>query len=93
MPLAEAVRLTFTAENLCGVCTWVADASTRADGAGDDAGEEGPAPAALAKLPLATPPEHVLILGAAPALRWALVDRAPEGRGRAAPPTEPPRAA
>ena len=33
MPLAEAVRLTFTTDNFCGVCTFVQSAQTSADDA------------------------------------------------------------
>lgn len=94
MPLHEAVRLTFTPDNLCGVCEFVASAKTRdvADHAGDDA----PAPVdtnAKAKPPLATPPEHLLVFQLLPAPAWPREDFLPDALARPAPPAEPPRAA
>jgi hypothetical protein len=92
MPLAEAVRLTFTADNLCGVCEFVAAGKTRAPS--DDT---RPAPAreadAKAKAPLAPAPEHLLVFASPPAPPWPRRHFAPGACARPAPPTPPPRAA
>lgn len=96
MPMADAIRLTFTADNLCGVCEFVANARTR-DGDGSAAGDldRAPAsdPAAKAKAPLALPPEHFLIFASAPAPQWPAEHLLADACARPAPPTEPPRAA
>ena len=91
MPLQEAVRLTFTAENVCDVCVFVAEAKARADG---NAAGQAPADAASkAKAPLACPPEHVLVFQVLPAPDWPRENFLPDACARPAPPTEPPRAA
>ncbi len=94
MPMADAIRLTFTADNLCGVCEFVADARTRDS---SEAGELDRAPAAdpvaKAKGPLALPPEHFLIFASAPAPQWPAEHLLADACARPAPPTEPPRAA
>lgn len=94
MPVAEAVRLTFTADNLCGVCEFVADGKTRAD-AGDLSATDAAAkdPAAKAVLLLATAPEHVFVFASAPAPSWPAEHLRPDAIARPAPPAEPPRAA
>jgi hypothetical protein len=93
MPFDEAVRLTFTADNLCNVCEFVADSRTRADGMTSN----GDVPAAdtlsKAKAPLATPPAHVFVFASLPALEWPREDFRVNSHARPAPPTEPPRAA
>lgn len=92
MPLAEAVRLTFTPDNLCDVCAFVAEAKTRAEASGD--GVDAPAdPSAKAKAPLATPPEHLFVFASAPAPEWPAEHFSPGACARPAPPVEPPRAA
>lgn len=89
MPLDEAIRLTFTPDNLCGVCAFVADGKTQADA---DAADHAPAdPAAKAKLPLATPPAHLFVFIDAPAPEWPAERFPVDARARPAPPTEPPR--
>lgn len=94
MPLAEAVRLTFTADNLCGVCEFVADSRTRTDG---NASADGvPASAgslAKAKLPLAIVPGHLFVFALVPAPAWPTEQFRPDACARPAPPVEPPRAA
>ncbi len=93
MPLAEAVKKTFTPDNLCGVCEFVAVAKTRAEGEGKT-GEPAPVEAgAKAKPPLATPPEHHIVFGSAPAPEWPAERFHVDTCARPAPPTEPPRAA
>ncbi len=94
MPLHEAVRLTFTPDNLCGMCEFVACAKTRNDT--DSAGADTPAPAetgAKAKPPLATPPAHRFVFQILPSPAWPREDFDASDRARPAPPTEPPRAA
>jgi hypothetical protein len=94
MPVAEAVRLTFTPDNLCGMCSFVAVAKTRADGTSEGRPHE-PAPVdpgAKAKAPLAAPPEHLFIFSSAPVPEWPAECFRADARARPAPPTEPPRA-
>jgi hypothetical protein len=91
MPLAEAIRLTFTADNLCGVCEFVADGKTRADDTTPEAAPRDPAPKAT--LLLATAPEHVFVFASAPEPRWPAEHFRPAAHARPAPPVEPPRAA
>lgn len=96
MPINEAVRLTFRADNLCGLCEFVADNKTRAD-ARDAASDAAPAAtgdsAAKGKLLLAAAPVHVFRFASATAPEWPAERFYPLALGRAAPPTEPPRAA
>lgn len=93
MPLAEALRLTFTPDNLCGVCAFVADAKTRADLGKTNPADASADPAAKAKAPLATPPAHVFVFRSVTAPAWPAEQFEPPARARPAPPTEPPRAA
>lgn len=93
MPLAEAIRLTFTADNLCGVCEFVADGKTRS---ADDATkpEASPRdPSAKSTLLLAAAPEHVFVFSIIPGQEWPFEHFRPDACARPAPPTEPPRAA
>ncbi len=95
MPLAEALRLTFTADNLCGVCELVAEAKTRS--AADQSGATAaPAPgdfAAKGKLLLSAAPEHLFVYCAVPSPAWPEEHFRPDACARPAPPVEPPRAA
>lgn len=94
MPLDEAVRLTFTPDNLCGVCVFVADARTRS--AAKTATDEVPAAAdslSKAKAPLAAAPEHLFVFAAVPEPEWPAEEIVADACARPAPPTEPPRAA
>ena len=93
MPVSEAIRLTFTPNNLCGVCELVADARTRADLDGATADTPAADPAAKAKAPLAPPPRHLLVFCAPVSPTWQTGHFEPLIRARAAPPDEPPRAA
>jgi hypothetical protein len=88
MPLAEAIRLTFTPDNMCGVCEVVAAAKQAA--ATDPATA---APVASQKIFLALAPAEVVIFSALPATRWPTEDLLPDACARPAPPAEPPRAA
>lgn len=88
MPLAQAVKLTFTPDNLCSVCEAVSEAKQHpADPALPlEAGGAG-------KIPLVFQPAPAFVLTLSPARadvrpttwRWASADRSP-------PPTPPPRA-
>lgn len=93
MPLDQAVRLTFSADNLCGICTFVADAKTRVSDETSPAGTAPDAPVAAAKLFLALPPEHVFVFRSVTAPEWPADDFSLDACARPAPPTEPPRAA
>jgi len=94
MPLEQAVRLTFSPENLCGVCEFVADGKTRAAADGSAQGAPvAPESAAKGKLVLATAPEHLFVFGSAPAPSWPAEHFLADAHARPAPPTEPPRAA
>ena len=93
MPLGEAVRLTFTPDNLCGVCAFVAEARTRSS-ADQNAADQAPAEAASkAKAPLASAPERLFVFQVLPAPDWPRENFLPDACARPAPPTEPPRAA
>ena len=92
MSLDHAVRLTFTANNLCDICVFVADAKTRAS---DESGAGDTTPGtsvAAAKTPLALPPEHAFVFRSISAPEWPVDDFEPGACARPAPPTEPPRA-
>lgn len=85
MPLAQAIRLTFTADNMCGVCEVVQDA--RQDPATPGAGTLD------RKVQLAFEAVPV-VLGAVPEVEeWLDADRLPASLVRHAPPVPPPRAA
>ncbi len=90
MPLAEAVRLTFTPDNMCGVCEVVAAAKQAASA---DPAAPTAAPSASQKIFLALAPSGVLVFTALPAARWPAEDMMPDACARPAPPAEPPRAA
>ncbi len=89
MPLAQAIKLTFTPDNLCGICESVSEAKQQ-----DTAAPTTPsATVAKAELPLATAPEHVFVFCSVPAPVWPAEHRVADACARPAPPTEPPRAA
>ncbi len=93
MPLHEAVRLTFTPENLCDVCIFVAEAKARSHDDGGTAGQTPASSVAKAKAPLAPAPEHLFVFQVLPAPSWPRENFLPDACARPAPPTEPPRAA
>jgi hypothetical protein len=87
MPLREAVRLTFTPDNLCGICELVVAAQ-------QDATPDAPLPfgASLdAKNLFLTLPDASFILDAPESARWALCDRRIPDSARQTPPLPPPR--
>jgi hypothetical protein len=88
MPLREAVRLTFTPDNMCGVCELV-----------NAAQQQHPGHAALpagtsldSKSPLVFQPSPKLFVSAPPLVSWSFDDHAIPSAARAAPPLPPPRA-
>ncbi|ATC64503.1 hypothetical protein CMV30_11375 [Nibricoccus aquaticus] len=87
MPLREAVRLTMTPDNMCGVCELVSAAQQQH---GDTALPVGTS--LDAKTLLAFQPAPTVILTAPPAPEWSLSDRETPASERAAPPLQPPRA-
>lgn len=89
MPLAEAVRLTFTPDNMCGVCETVASAKQAAD----HSKTPSAVPSGAHKIFLSLAPAGVAIFSALPATRWSAEDMLPDACARPAPPVEPPRAA
>lgn len=94
MPLDAAIRLTFSPENLCGVCEFVAENKTRSSAEGSAShAPAAPDSAAKGKLVLATAPEQLFVFGSAPAPSWPAEHFLADAHARPAPPTEPPRAA
>lgn len=87
MPLARAVQLTFTADNLCGVCEIVSDA--KQDPASTAAAPTNPAEG---KILLALASSPTVVLGLVELSRFPGVQSPPLSQGRPAPPSEPPRA-
>jgi len=86
MPLAEAVRLTFTPENMCGVCSAVATAKQQQSDATAIPGGKLDGKVILV---FARTPETVVPLP--DLLSWSLSDLPTPAAWRAAPPVPPPR--
>ena len=87
MPLSEAIRLTFTPDNLCGICELVMAAQQQ-----DTSDAPLPAGASLdAKNLFLTLPSPSFILDAPGTARWALHDLMTPDSARRAPPLPPPR--
>ncbi len=94
MPLDEAVRLTFTPDNLCGICEFVAEGKTRADS--DAAADQTSAPrdpALKSTLFLALAPDQAWGFPAPSAPTWPFVQLIARDLVRPEPPSEPPRQA
>lgn len=87
MPLSEAIKRTFTAENLCGVCEVVNDAKQGQDATGAGAGKLEH----KVQLAFATTPRVVMV--APEPAPWLHVDTLPPHAPSQAPPTPPPRVA
>lgn len=87
MPLSEAIRLTFTADNLCSVCEFVQE-SKQSQG-------NMPVPGGQAdtKILLVYQPAPAIIVSAPSYTSWRLGETRVSGTDRGAPPTPPPRAA
>ena len=95
MPLQEAMRLTFTPDNLCDVCAFIAENKTR-EATDRNAADHAPADSGTkAKAPIAPPPRHLFVLQVLDETdaAWPREIFAANGRARPAPPAEPPRAA
>ena len=88
MSYADAVRMTFTAENLCGVCEVVQDARH----ATDENGQPAPAEAGTQKILLALHAPAPVALSAPPSPFWSLSDFDHPAPLAVAPPVPPPRA-
>lgn len=88
MPVSEAVRLTFTPDNMCGVCELVSAAQQQHHR--DDALPVGSS--LDAKTLLVFQPALTVIFAAPAAFAWSLSDRETPISERAAPPLPPPRA-
>jgi hypothetical protein len=87
MPVREAVRLTFTPDNMCGVCELVSAAQQQHGGTALPVGTS-----LDSKTPLVFQPAPKVIFTAPIATRWSPGDREPPRTERAAPPLPPPRA-
>ncbi len=86
MPLAEAVRLTFTADNLCGVCETVSEAKQQEDGLPVSEGKLS------GKIVCAFPPATVRMEPLAEVFARQVTDEMTVyGEGRYPPPVPPPR--
>lgn len=88
MPLSEAVRLTFTADNLCGVCETVGDAKRSDDPATPAGGKLGRVFVFL--IPVALTGSPVVIENAGTGVDESVYVGL-TGRGRYPPPVPPPR--
>ncbi len=90
MSLDEAVTQTFDADNLCGVCEWVAESKTRDSASGTDTPGDL---VAKARPPLAMPPTYVFFHASSAVREWPRHEAQRVEQWRDAPPVEPPRAA
>jgi hypothetical protein len=85
MSLGEAVRLTFTPENMCGVCTIVATAKQQSDDAAIPGGK------LHGKVLLVFAPTPAIVVAAPDFVYLSHSDPDIAGAARAAPPVPPPR--
>jgi hypothetical protein len=88
MPLLTAVKKTFSAEGMCGICHTVADAK-RNDSS--DASTPDAAGKSLDKIFLVFAPADPPLTMAPVVFSWSLSDRSIPTADRAAPPLPPPR--
>ncbi|MDE3084597.1 MAG: hypothetical protein KGJ37_05175 [Verrucomicrobiota bacterium] len=85
MPLSDAVRLTFTPTNLCGICELVKEAKQQEDHAPNLAKKDfGKIVLVLLPAPVVIAPTNILD-------EWRRNDAAALSAERASPPTPPPR--
>lgn len=85
MSLAQAVKLTFTPDNLCGVCESVSEAKQRQDAAlPSDAKPAG-------KILMVFQPQAVFVAELALSGTWISSEEHPAWRDRSPPPVPPPR--
>jgi hypothetical protein len=86
MPLAQAIKLTFTPDNLCGVCKSVSEAKQQQDTA-------LPSEAKTAgKILMVYQAQPVFVAKLSTSVRWMDRERNPQMRDRSPPPVPPPRA-
>lgn len=86
MSIGQAIKLTFTADNLCGVCESVSEAKQQQDAAVPSDGKS------TGKILLVFQPQSVFVALPPVAGKWACGDFVP-GQGVAyPPPVRPPRA-
>jgi len=87
MPVSEAVRLTFTGDNLCSVCEFVQDSKQAQD--------SSPVPGGRleTKVLLVFQPVPDVVVAAPEFAVWTSIEPVFAGIGRSSPPTPPPRAA
>lgn len=86
MPLAQAIKLTFTPDNLCGVCESVSEAKQHQDSA-------LPADAkAAGKILLVFQPQPEFFAALPEIVKWMPGEQVPDGRDRSPPPVPPPLA-
>jgi len=86
MPLAQAVKLTFTPDNLCGVCESVSEAKQQQD---PTVPSDAKAPG---KILLVFEPASVFVAELALAGQWMSCEASPVLRDGSPPPVPPPRA-
>jgi hypothetical protein len=85
MPLAQAIKLTFTPDNLCGVCESVSEAKQQQDTAlPSDAKSAG-------KILMVFQAQPVFVADLAKAGKWTPREASPAVRDRVPPPVPPPR--
>ncbi|MET0262228.1 MAG: hypothetical protein ABW223_04975 [Rariglobus sp.] len=86
MSLSQAVKLTFTADNLCGVCESVSDAKQHQDSALPSDGK------ATGKILMVFQPQPVFFTTLRVTGKWPQRELSPAVRDRSPPPVPPPRA-
>lgn len=88
MSYVDAARLTFTSDNLCGVCELVRDVRQSSH----ENGQPAPAEAGAKKVQLALFVSNPVVLTAPDAPAWSLSDHSLPTPRTQAPPVPPPRA-
>ncbi len=86
MPLEQAIKLTFTADNLCGVCESVSEAKQQQDAALPSDWK------ASGKILLVFQPHSAFVAELAEAGKSLMRETTPAWRDRLPPPVPPPRA-
>jgi hypothetical protein len=86
MSLAQAVRLTFTPDNLCGVCESVSQAKQQQDAATPPGDTK-----AFGKILLVFQPQPVFVAAVTATGRSLVFETSPAMRDRSPPPVPPPR--
>ena len=85
MPLAQAIKLTFTPDNLCGVCESVSEAKQQQDTTlPSDAKSAG-------KILMVFQPQPMLVAEVSSSEKWTPAEMRPSLMDRSPPPVPPPR--